>query len=64
LPPLAASPRPLGARPLGARPLQFDGSPDDDELITNDDEWLWGEHKKKVSSTQRGGQARARGLAG
>uniref|UniRef100_A0A7R9ULA8 Uncharacterized protein n=1 Tax=Diacronema lutheri TaxID=2081491 RepID=A0A7R9ULA8_DIALT len=29
--------------------VRFDGSPDDEELITNDDEWLWGEHKKKPS---------------
>lgn len=32
---------------------QFDGSPDDEELITNDDEWLWGEHKKKVRDIAR-----------
>lgn len=32
------------------RAAQFDGAPDDDELITNDDEWLWGEHKKKVTA--------------
>ncbi|KAJ1620477.1 hypothetical protein T492DRAFT_888620, partial [Pavlovales sp. CCMP2436] len=27
--------------------VRFDGSPDEEEVITNDDEWLWGEHKKK-----------------
>lgn len=35
---------------------QFDDSPEDEELITNDDEWLWGEHKKKVRCMRRAGK--------
>jgi len=35
--------------------VRFDGSPEDEEeLITNDDEWLWGEHRKKPAQLPTG----------